>query len=129
MRIAFFPLVSANKFKSDLQEVNSSAVSKAPVKISASTWLCETKYFPTSSSRVDTNCRTSFGTPALHRFCAINHAVATVSGADLRITVFPAASAAQTPPSGIANGKFHGGTITTTPTGVEPCSFSREESA
>ena len=33
------------------------------------------------------------------------------------MTVLPAASAAATPPQGMATGKFHGGTTTTTPFG------------
>ena len=33
------------------------------------------------------------------------------------MTVLPAASAAATPPQGMAIGKFHGGTTTTTPFG------------
>ena len=41
--------------------------------------------------------------------------MSTVSEAGLRITVLPAASAAATPPQGIASGKFHGETTTTTP--------------
>ena len=49
--------------------------------------------------------------------------MATVSGADLKITELPAANAAQTPPQGIAYGKFHGGTTTVTPVGDE--SFSK----
>ena len=36
------------------------------------------------------------------------------------MTALPAASAAQTPPAGIAYGKFHGGTTRTVPSGVEP---------
>ena len=42
------------------------------------------------------------------------------------MTVLPAASAAHIPPHGIAYGKFHGGTTTVTPLGVE--SFSISES-
>ena len=41
--------------------------------------------------------------------------MSTVSDAGLRITVLPAASAAATPPQGIASGKFQGETTTTTP--------------
>ena len=50
--------------------------------------------------------------------------MATVSGADLKITVFPAASAAQIPPAGIAYGKFQGGTTTVTPVGDESFAIS-----
>ncbi len=42
-----------------------------------------------------------------------------LSGAGFKMTALPAASAAQTPPAGIAYGKFHGGTTTTVPSGVE----------
>ena len=52
--------------------------------------------------------------------------MATVSGADLKITVLPAAKAAQIPPVGIAYGKFQGGTTTTTPTGDDCLSKSNE---
>ena len=41
----------------------------------------------------------------------------TASGAGLRSTALPAASAASTPPAGIESGKFHGGATTTTPSG------------
>ncbi len=41
--------------------------------------------------------------------------MSTVSEAGLRMAVFPAASAAATPPQGIASGKFHGDATTTTP--------------
>ena len=44
-------------------------------------------------------------------------AVSTVSGAGLRMTALPAASAPSTPPAGIAYGKFHGEATTTTPCG------------
>ena len=44
-----------------------------------------------------------------------SHATRTVSEAGLRITVLPAASAAATPPQGMAIGKFQGETTTTTP--------------
>ena len=48
--------------------------------------------------------------------------MSTVSEAGLRITVLPAASAAATPPHGMASGKFQGETTTTTPRprGVRP---------
>lgn len=52
--------------------------------------------------------------------------MATVSGADLKITVLPAANAAHMPPAGIAYGKFQGGTTTTTPTGDDCLSKSNE---
>ena len=52
--------------------------------------------------------------------------MATVSGADLKITELPAASAAQIPPVGIAYGKFQGGTTTTTPTGDDSFAKSKE---
>ena len=40
------------------------------------------------------------------------------------MTVFPAASAAQSPPIGIAYGKFHGGTTKIVPSGVDSPKFS-----
>ena len=61
------------------------------------------------------------GTPPAHSASAsaAGH-VATASGAGLRITAFPAASAASTPPAGIDKGKFHGDATTTVPHGREP---------
>ena len=43
--------------------------------------------------------------------------MSTASGAGFRMTAFPAASAASTPPAGMDSGKFHGGVTTTTPSG------------
>ena len=49
------------------------------------------------------------GNPRPPAGSASSHAVATVSGAGLRITAAPAARAARTPPAGMARGKFQGG--------------------
>ncbi len=51
---------------------------------------------------------------------ARSQAVSTDSGAGLRITALPAASAASTPPAGMAKGKFHGGATTTVPERLVP---------
>ena len=71
-----------------------------------------------SSSGVRTNCSTSPGTPAAQHASATISAHRGVSGEGLKTTALPAASAAQTPPVGIATGKFHGGTTATTPSGA-----------
>ena len=55
--------------------------------------------------------------PASQRPLARCQPTSTASGAGLRTTAFPAASAARTPPAGIDSGKFHGGVTTTTPSG------------
>ncbi len=57
------------------------------------------------------------GTPADQQASATSSAHRRVSGAGLRTTVLPAASAASTPPAGMATGKFHGGATSTTPRG------------
>ena len=114
---AFLPLVSASKLRSLRQDTKVSAVSNDPVRISALIAGWVTRYFPFSSSRLGRNCSASFGIPASHSCCASNQAVATVSGAGLNSTGFPAASAAKSPPAGIAYGKFHGGITNTVPTG------------
>ena len=64
-----------------------------------------------------TNCSAFFDTPARQKHWHISQATSTVSEAGLMMTVLPAASAAATPPHGMATGKFHGGTTTTTPFG------------
>ena len=115
---AFLPLVSASKFKSLRHCTNILAVSNAPVRMSALISGCVIKYLPFSSSRLGINCSASYGIPASHICCASSHAVATVSGAGLKRTGLPAASAAKRPPAGIAYGKFHGGTTRTVPIGV-----------
>ena len=123
MRTAFFPLVSAIKLISGRHDVNKDAVSNEPVRMSPSISGCVMRYFPFSSSRIGKNCRTSLGTPPAHKWLTISQAVATVSGAGLRITVFPAANAAHTPPIGIAYGKFQGGTTKIVPSGVDSPKF------
>ncbi len=57
---------------------------------------------------------------------AISHAMCAVARAGLKITLFPAMSAASTPPAGIAYGKFHGETTATMPTAsaLTPCGAS-----
>jgi hypothetical protein len=64
-----------------------------------------------------TNCNVFFEIPARQKHWQSSQATSTVSDAGLMIMVFPAANAAATPPLGIAMGKFHGATTTTTPFG------------
>ena len=63
------------------------------------------------------SCSVLRETPARQKHSHSMWAVSTVSEAGLRITVLPAASAAATPPQGMAIGKFQGETTTTTPFG------------
>ena len=51
------------------------------------------------------------------RSVASSQPTSTASGAGLRMTALPAASAASTPPAGMDSGKFQGGVTTTTPSG------------
>src|SRR4029079_4691101 len=94
------------------------AVSVPPVSTTASTSSCETSFAPTVPPLHGVNWSADFGTPARQKHWHKLYAISTVSDAGLRITALPAASAAATPPVGIANGKFHGETTTTTP---RPC--------
>jgi hypothetical protein len=55
--------------------------------------------------------------PASHNASARYRPTKTVSGAGLKTTALPAASAAKTPPAGIESGKFQGDTTATTPNG------------
>ena len=120
--IAFFPDVSALSTIFGFQERNSRAVSEAPVKITESTSLCDTRCLPASASSALTNCTNAGSTPApLSALCTALIATSahrTTCGAGLIITAAPAASAANTPPMGMATGKFHGGVTNTTLNGV-----------
>ena len=62
--------------------------------------------------------------PAAQNDLANSHATGKATEAGFRITVLPAANAAATPPTGIANGKFHGGMTSTIPFGVQLMVFS-----
>ena len=78
---------------------------------------------PASSSSQGTNCTTSAGTPARRQCSTTSRPTRRVCGAGLRITALPAASAASTPPAGMAYGKFHGDATTVTRYGSKcaPC--------
>ena len=86
--------------------------------MTAPTRVSVTSALPTSSSGHGRNWRTLRGTPASHRQRASHQPTSTASGAGLRMTALPAASAASTPPAGMESGKFQGGVTTTTPSGV-----------
>ena len=107
--IAFLPLVSASSGRSVRKERNSSAVSKAPVRITRSRRGSPTRVAPSSSSPTWISRSTSRGTPASHRHSAITAPHRSVRAAGFSRTADPAASAASAPPAGIATGKFHGG--------------------
>ena len=107
--MAFLPLVSAKSGRSGRQPRKRRAVSTEPVRMTPPTRESVTSARPTSSSGQGTNCKTSRGTPAAQRACASPQPTSTASGAGLRTTALPAASAASTPPAGMESGKFHGG--------------------
>ena len=115
--IAFFPLVSASRCNDGRQSRNCRAVTCAPVSTTMATsgWVISRR--PASPSGQATYCNTSGGTPARQHCSASRYAVRGVCGAGLSTTALPAISAANTPPAGIAYGKFHGGATTTTPRG------------
>ena len=114
MTSAFLPDVSACSTTSGRQERNSAAVSLAPVRItwSMSAWLIRCR--PVSSSGTMTSCTRSGSSPAAAspvRTASTSTAAHRVTcGAGLTTTAEPAASAAVMPPTGMATGKFHGGT-------------------
>ena len=124
--IAFLPEVSALMTMRGFQPRNSFAVSEAPVRITDSTsgWL--TRRLPASASSALTSCTRSSEMPASRRMPMKTSAMRSTCGAGLMIAQEPAASAAKTPPSGMAIGKFHGGVITTDLYGVntEPRTWS-----
>ena len=93
----------------------SSAVAVPPVRITASTASWLTSCWPTVAPLQGTNCSAVRGTPAAQKHSQSAYAMSTVSEAGFRMTVFPAARPAATPPHGIASGKFQGETTTTTP--------------
>ena len=115
--MAFLPLVSANSGRSGRQPRKRRAVSTDPVRMTPPTRGSVTSPRPTSSSGHGRNCKTSRGIPASHSRPASHQPTSTASGAGLRTTALPAASAASTPPAGMDSGKFQGGVTTTTPSG------------
>ena len=92
-----------------------SAVSVPPVRMTELTSGWFTSSRPSLPPEQGTNCSAFFETPARQKHWHNSHPTSTVSDAGLRITVLPAASAAATPPHGMAIGKFHGDITTTTP--------------
>jgi hypothetical protein len=115
--VASFPPVSANRASRGLSPSIVSAVSVPPVRITAFTCGLFTSLRPSRPPEHGRNCSACFDTPARQKHWHISHATSTVSEAGLMMTVLPAASAAATPPHGMAMGKFQGGTTTTTPFG------------
>jgi len=131
--IEFFPLVSASSGSSGRQERNNLAVSYEPVRITRSTRGCETRCRPTARSGVCTSRSSSRGTPAAHIASARRAPDLRAGVAGLKTTPLPAASAATTPPVGMARGKFQGGVTRVTRDGTNrapsTCSSSRARSA
>ena len=106
--MAFLPEVSASSGRSGRQERNISAVSAAPVSTTCSMRASVTSERPSGPSSTTTSWATSRGMPARQQASASSAAIRRAGGAGFRMTADPAASAAATPPSGIAIGKFHG---------------------
>jgi hypothetical protein len=75
------------------------------------------RWRPTSLSGTLRYCTRSEGIPASSIASQMISAQRGTSGAGLKITPLPAASAASTPPAGMATGKFQGGTTAITPNG------------
>ncbi len=115
--VAFLPPVSASRCMSGRASSIRNAVSVPPVRMTTSASFDATIRAPPVAPEQGTNCSAVRGTPAAQKHWQSRHATSTVCDAGFKMTVFPAASAAATPPHGIATGKFHGGTTTTTPTG------------
>jgi len=113
--VAFLPPVSASRFMSGLEDNMLSAVAVPPVRMTASTSGWATNLEATARPGQGRNCSAVRGTPPRQKHWQSSQATRTVSEAGFRITVFPAASAAATPPHGMAMGKFQGETTTTTP--------------
>src|SRR5262245_34617208 len=72
---------------------------------------------PTTEPEPTTMLNTPGGRPASSYISVSNEAVAGVSSAGLKITVFPATRAGADFHTGIAQGKFHGAIKPTTPSG------------
>ena len=126
--IAFLPLVSARRGRSGRQERNRAAVSHDPVRITRSTAGCDTSRCPSAPSSMSTSASTSRGTPASHSASASTAAHRRACGAGLKTTPEPAASAASTPPAGMAIGKFHGGVTTVSREGTNTAPLTRSSS-
>ena len=84
---------------------------------STPSWV--TRRWETSPSSMGASMRTSSGTPAAWRARTISAPQRLAGGAGLRTTALPTASAATTPPVGMASGKFHGEATTLTLAGVK----------
>ena len=76
---------------------------------------CSTSRAPTTSPTPGRNWTTPGGEPAATSASTSRHATSGVCSAGLRMTGFPAASAAVTIPAGMASGKFHGAMTAVTP--------------
>ena len=115
--VAFLPPVSASKCSDGLSRSMFSAVSVPPVRITALTPAWFTSCRPARLPAQGRNCSVFRETPPRQKHWQSSQAGSTESEAGLRITQLPAASAAATPPEGMAMGKFQGDTTTTTPLG------------
>ncbi len=77
---------------------------------------------------MSTRASTSRGTPACQSASATTAAQRRAWGAGLKTTPDPAASAASTPPAGIAIGKFQGGVTTVSRAGSNTAPLTRSSS-
>ena len=106
-----FKLLSAEYLRKRLP------VSVEPVKLTRSTPAWQPSGWPTLGPSPGNTCNTPRGTPASIASSAIFNALNDVCSAGLTITELPAASAGAIFQASINNGKFHGNTAATTPTG------------
>ncbi len=107
--IAFLPLVSAVSGRPARHHRKERAVSALPVSSTRSTAGWATSSRPRASSSRSTSWRSECGTPASQSTSARSAPHRLASGAGLSTTPLPAASAASTPPAGMATGKFTAG--------------------
>ena len=113
--VAFLPPVSAKRLRAGLARKRPSAVAVPPVRMTALTFGWLTSRPPWVPPGQGTNWSVLRETPARQKHWQRCQATSTVSEAGLKSTVLPAARAAARPPQGMAMGKFHGATTTTTP--------------
>ena len=118
MTMAFLPLVSACRRRVGSQDRNSCAVSQAPVRIDG----VDVGMGDEAPADLVLRARAGRrggprGRRPRRQQSTRSRPTATVCGAGFRMTPDPAASAASTPPAGMASGKFQGDATTVTPWG------------
>ena len=121
--ITFLPPVSADNGVVGLAFAIFCAVSVPPVRMMCLMAGAVVSTF-SASRRVMMTCSASFGTPASQNALANIHATGAATVAGFSITVFPPASPATIPPTGMAQGKFHGEMTSMVPFGFISTSSS-----